>query len=248
MAIYQPFPFKQAVKVATGGYAGYRGMQSSTQLRNNQSRGSYVQKRRKQPVRNSFKQQMMKTLSAKHDCFGPTATLVHNTIYSVNVTEQITQGTSNEGRIGDSIYLEAVKLRGIYTSDSVANAYNCRVIVGFTGEEVVTGTNFSAAALASGELFLPGAPSNLTALINPKTFTCLYDEIFDVNSQISSTRDVSSIIATIPLKQTFLYQSSGSVQGKTKNLHIVVISNVYGGTSGVTSTGEIVLAVDTIFK
>jgi len=241
-------PFKQAARMGVVAYSGYRGNQSNNQLRNNQSRGSYIQRRRKTRVQNSFKQQMMKSMSAKHDTFGPTTTLVHNTIYGVNVTEQITQSLTNEGRIGDSIYLEAMKIRGLYTTAAVANAYNCRVIVGFTGEEIVTGSNFSAAAFGAGELFLPGAPSNLTALINPKAFTCLYDEIFDVNSQIASTRDVSSIVATIPLKQQFLYQSNGSVQGKTKNLFIVVVSNVFGGTAGTTSTGEIVLGVDTIFK
>lgn len=241
--------YKPAARVATIGYASYKSIQGNNQLRNNQSRGSYVQKRKRPRVgNNSFKQLMMKNVAAKHDTFGPTTALVHNTIYGVNVTEQITQSLTNEGRLGDSIYLEAVKIRGIYTSNSVAAPYNCRVIVGFTGEEVATGANFVAAAFSAAELFLPGAPSNLTSLINPKAFTCLYDEIFDVNSQIPATRDVSSIIATIPLKQQFMYQSNGSIQGKTKNLVIAVVTNVYGGVAGVTSTGEIVLAVDTIFK
>jgi len=208
--------------------------------------GSYTSKRGRSN-KMSFHKQMLKNTPAKHDTYAPTQALKHNNIYSTNITEQITQGFTNEGRDGDSIFLEAVKLRGIITSATAAGAYSYRLLVGFTGEEITTGATFNV-TLSTGQLFLPNGASQLTSIINPKAFTCIYDQVFDINSQIAGIADVHSFVANISLKQKFLYQNSASIYGKTKNLHLVVIGNVFGGTSDSTSVGEIVVHVDTIFK
>lgn len=222
------------------------GTRSNRKYRTSGRNNSFVTKRGRQ-TGPSFNKMLMLNTPAKHETYSPTQALLHNNIYGTNITEQITQGFGNEGRDGDSIYLEAVKFRGILTSSTTAGAYSYRIIIGFTGEEITTGGAFNL-TISSGQVFLPNGASQLTSIINPKAFTVLYDQVFDVNSQIAATADVNSFAGTVPIKQKFMYQSSASIYGKTKNLFMLVIGNVFGGVSGVTATGEIVVCIDTIFK
>lgn len=228
----------------SGGYKQtYTG---NTKYRTSGRSSNYVTKRGRRRG-TSFNKMLMLNTPAKHETYSPTQALLHNNIYGTNITEQIVQGFGNEGRDGDSIYLEAVKFRGILTSSTTAGAYSYRILIGFTGEEITTGGAFNL-TISTGHVFLPNGASQLTSIVNPKAFTVLYDQVFDINSQIAATADVNSFAATVPIKQKFMYQSSASIYGKTKNLFMLVIGNVFGGISGTTATGEIVVCIDTIFK
>jgi len=199
----------------------------------------------------SFRSQVMAVFPAKHYTGETTPTLVHNTITTMIPTQGITQGNGNTQRDGDSITLEALKLKGTVVTNAVAGAYQYRIIVGYTGEEYTTANIGSTlqSGIGSSELFLPNFSVWLTnALINPKAFTALYDETIDVNSQLSAIQDVANFNVTVPLHTSFAYQSSGSVQGKTRNLAVLVIGNVAGGVTGTTASGQMLLSYDLLFK
>jgi len=205
--------------------------------------------KRRNGVRNSFKKLMLNNTSAKHDTNGPLVVMLHNLIYTFNATSLITQGTTNEGRLGDAINLEALKIRGYYNSATTDGAYMFRMIIGYSGEEITTGNVFvTVTGLTAGQIFLPNAPANITAIVNPKAFTVLHEEVIDINSQIAGSFDVASIAKTVLLKQKFDYQDTGSIFGKTKNLYIVIVAHVVGGVAGTTAAGECVLGTDLIFK
>jgi len=208
-----------------------------------------TQKRRRVGNKKSFKQLMLNNSSAKH--FGDTGNvaILHDNIYTFNITAQVTQGDANTNRDGDHINLEALKIRGFYSSAVTAGAYSFRMLVGYSGEEYLA-PNFTTGVggLGAGEIFLPGAPTNHTSLVNPKAFTTLLDFNVDINSQIAATADISSILKTILLKQGFNYQSTASTFGKVKNLYVVLIGNVVGGTVAVTPVGECIIGTDLIFK
>lgn len=197
-------------------------------------------------------EQVRKQASAKHFALGDAAllqTMLHNTYYSYMPTSGVVQGDTNAQRDGDSVYLEALKIRGSYTTNSAANGYTCRVLVGWTGEELSVAQTFVAGSITPQMIYLPTTGANgVNGIINPKGFTLLYDETVDVNSQIAATTDISTLSAIIPLKQKFVYQESASAFGKTKNLVVVVISSVNGGVAGTTGTGVIAMSVDLIFK
>lgn len=195
----------------------------------------------------SFRSHMLNNTSAKHFTDTGNVSMLHDNIYSFNITAQITQGDSNSNRDGDSINLEALKIRGFFSSSSIAGAYGFRMLVGYSGEEY-TAANFTTSGLTGGEIFLPGAPTNYTALVNPKAFTCLLDFNVDINSQIADTSDLASFFKSVLLKQKFDYQATGSQMGKTKNLYIVVIGNAVGGTLATTIVGETIIGTDCIFK
>ena len=222
-------------------------------LRNYAPTQTLTKRRRTKPQRSvSLKTLIKRTEAAKHYTFENNAALLHNTLYTCIPTQGITQGTGNTNRVGDEIYLCAIKVMGQYLSASTAGAYSMRLLVGWSGEEYTTAniSNQLVSGLGGSEVFLPSTFTTWTpnGLINPKAFTVLYDQTIDINSQITATSDLSSFEFTVPLNQTFCYQSSGSVQGKTRNLCVVVIGGVALGTTGTTPAGNCIWAADLIYK
>lgn len=188
---------------------------------------------------------------AKHYTGETSPTLVHNTVTSMCPTQGIVQGDGNTQRDGDAIQLEALKMKGTFVTNSTAGAYQYRVLVGWSGEEYTTANIATGlvSALGASEIFLPSTQGWVNnAIVNPKAFTLLYDQTFDINSQIAATQDSQAFNLTVPIHQSFAYQASGSVQGKTKNLYVVVIGSVAGGTTGSTASGQVLLSYDLIFK
>lgn len=206
-------------------------------------------KRKRKPNRNSFRSKLMAVTAAKHHTGTQAQAFTHDSIYSLNVTAGIVQGDLNSTRNGDSIHLAAIKIKGFFNAATAAGAYSYRILVGYTGEEY-TNTSFSAAAIGDVELFLPNTTNSFrgTGIINPKAFTCLYDETIDVNSEVAAALSLKSYAFTVQLDKRFPYQASGSVLGKDKNLMIVVIGSVAGGSLGVTAAGGTTISFDCIFK
>lgn len=200
---------------------------------------------KKTRYRKTFKEKVLSIPPAKHLTSDDRRAIGSDTVYGVNITAQVVQGDSNAQRDGDAIYLEALKIKGHYETDTVSNAYKCRIIVGYSGEEF-TSAIFSAATLTGGQVFFSGT-NNYNAIVNPKAFTQLYETTMDLNSQIEGDATIQSFDATIPLKQMFPYQSAASVYGKTKNLYIVLVAYGVGIATG-TGVGTISMNWDLIFK
>lgn len=211
-----------------------------------------TKRRRRGTFRKSFKSQVFAVQPAKHLSGESSVTNTHNTILTVVPTQAITQGTSNTSRQGDAVYLAALKIKFNFQTATASNGYVWRILVGWTGEEVTTAG--IATGLVSGlgatEIFLPTTFANWTVngIVNPKTFTLLYDQTIDLNSQVAAASDVGSGALTVPLNTTFDYQASGSVMGKVRNLAVVVIGGCAGGVTGVTAVGNAVMSWDLIFK
>jgi len=198
-------------------------------------------RRKKQYVRKSFKNMLYDNLAAKH-CNGNQGRLMtHNTIYTLVPTALPVQGDGNSNRDGDAIDIVALKLKGFAQTHSNASAYSYRILVGWTGEELSSlGSNFGS-GLGTSEIFLPNTTDNwvLNGVVNPKAFTCVYDQTLDIGSQITGVVDLTSFQINLPFQTRFLYQSAGSVQGKSRNLCVVIIAATAGGTAGTTNAGSI---------
>jgi len=225
---------KQISQKKTRLNGGYSNVGSMTKLRTKRT-----------AFRKSFKQRVLSIPPAKHLTADSRVGIGSDTVYGVNVTAQVVQGDANNQRDGDAIYMEALKIKGQFESDPTSNAYKCRILVGYSGEEF-TAAAFSAATLSGNQVFFSGT-NNYNAIVNPKAFTCLYDTTMDLNSQIEGDVTIQSYEATIQLKQMLPYQASASVYGKYKNLYIVVIG--YGVGIGVgTGIGTISMNWDLIYK
>jgi len=184
---------------------------------------------------------------AKHFIQNTGPTMNQSELYVANVTAGPVQGTANNQRIGDAIQLEALKISGSWYSGVASTAYSFRVLVGYSGEEY-NGTTLATGKLTPAEIFFTGATSQVNSIVNPKAFTVLYDEKFDINSQIDAAQTVHTFDQTVMLKRKFVYQGTGgSVYGKDKNLYIICVGFGAGITVG-NPIGQILMDYDLIFK
>uniref|UniRef100_UPI004048B047 hypothetical protein n=2 Tax=Pseudomonadati TaxID=3379134 RepID=UPI004048B047 len=197
--------------------------------------------------RKSFSRKVLNVFPAKHLSGESQVTINNSTVYTMNLTAQVGQGTANNQREGDSIHLEALKINGLVQSATESNAYKFRILIGYSGEEFGT-TTFASGSLSSSEIFLPTTFTTTTnGIVNPKAFTVLYDKTIDLNSQVEGDRVIQSFSDTLRLNTKFPYQASASVYGKFKNLYAICISYAPDIAVGVPN-GSILFSYDLIFK
>lgn len=226
---------------------------TKTRIARSQTQTQTTTKRRKKaPRANSFKQKMLATKPAFHDSVSDTDLQVahkHNTLYAFSPSQAITQGTGNDNRIGDRVYLEAIKLKGLYHCDAATGAYTMRILVGYSSEEYNAPSSFIT-GFVSTDIFLPNTGNSFrtNSIVNPKAFTTLYDSTIEINSMLANTQEVKNFEDIIYLKKDFPYQSAGSQYAKDQNLYIIVCSAVLGGITGVTNSGATYMTYDLIFK
>jgi len=218
------------------------------------SRGYSLTKKTKKIPKKSFKTMVMSIEPGKHNTFNTSlAACLPTQTYSFIPTQNILIGNDNQSRRGDQIYLCALKLSGSFFTNVTAACYKYRMIVGWTGEEYTASgiaNTWSSGGVTSGEIFLPNTDtaSKMNGIINPKAFTVLYDQTWDINSMIAAASENQSYAFTVPINQTFNYQATAATMGKLKNLYVVIVGNVFGGTGGITQIGATFMATDLIFK
>lgn len=201
--------------------------------------------------RGGFRQKMLSYEPCQHSIVSDNTintAVLHGTVYTFGPTQIPAQGTAIGNRVGDQIELIALKLRGQFITNASSNVYTYRIIVGWSGNEV------AATSLTSGlgvtDVFFPNTYSvNICdGIVNPKAFTCLYDETVVLNSQITATQDGEQFAITVPFKEKFPYRAGAATMGKFKQLYVVVCANVAGGTVGVTNAGSVYFSSDLLFK
>lgn len=225
-----------------GSYSGYVGPSMPI--------GSMVTRAPKLRIsKKNFASKVRKLESASHFVNSDAAVaFVHNVPRSMCPTSNIAQGLGETQRTGDEVYLESLVLRGHVSAAAATGAYMYRLIVGYSTSQNVSST-LTTGGLVYSDIFLANSGSyNTNGIVDPKAFTCLYDNTILVNSLISNSTDNALIAQTIPLKTNFPYKSANGSLGKFKNLYVFVVATVQGGTNAVTSCGSVSLGFDLIFK
>jgi len=170
--------------------------------------------------------------------------LTHNTIYSSNITAQIAQGTAATNRIGDSIHLDAISIRGVF--DTSGNATQAGVLFRAL---LVLSTNTSTSGAFGGTIGASGlwygSANNSVSHPNTHVAKVLCDETFTIIPTTSSAT-VIPLTLSCPMNIPFLYQT-GSTLGQAANLFIVITSIIVGGSTGTTQTGNFACEVLTAF-
>jgi len=214
-----------------------------------------TQRKRKAPARkaNSMKRQLLAVAPKYH--FGCSdsvlgATLLHNNIYTMSPTQLITQGTGNTNRQGDAIYMNALRVNGLFsTPDNASDAFTYRILVVKHGDNLTAPTSLPA-LLSHSDLFLPNTGNIIEAnsLSNPKSVTILYDQTVEINSVLATSAEWHRVSFNVPLNTMFQYQGTASTFGKSYNLYICLIGCVFNGASGVSSAGTFTGSADLIFQ
>jgi len=201
----------------------------------------------------SLKKAIDNTKPAKHcpatDITTGTGTCTHNTIYTWGPSELISKGTGDDQRIGDHVQLEALKLHyKVESNAAYDSAVQFRIITCFSGEEFNVPATLGS-GLAASELFVTGASAwQVLGVCNPKAVTVLDDRTINLNNSITAVSDLESCFYTVRLGTKLDYQTAGSIYGKLRNLYVVVIASIDGGTTGTTVAGNILINADLIFK
>jgi len=135
-----PPGLKRAAALGAMSYVGnrFRGPGQGTTINTREGNNVVVHKARKFKRRGTFRNKLLANSAAKHYNTIANQDMTHGTIYTYMPTAGILQGTTEGTRIGDSVSLEALKLRGFLLSPAPANAYSFRILVGWTGEEYNT--------------------------------------------------------------------------------------------------------------
>lgn len=197
------------------------------------------------------KASLMKTEIKNYNLVVSNAAVVHATQYAHAMTQGIVQGTTNEDRVGDEIFINAIRFNILVASNATAGAYSYRLMLVWSGEEFNNAGTLASTSLASSEVFLPGFDNGAKFLgvVNRKAVTVLWDRVVDINSNIANTSDCITVSGTIGMKnQRFPYQAAGSIYGKTKNLYFVAIPNVVNGVTGTTGCGAITITYSIDFR
>lgn len=242
---YQPFKKQRVVPYLGVARPRYYGGTTSVM----------VSRKSRRKSRKSLKQKIKDTLPAKHNSVSGTvrsSNLTHNTIYTHNVTAQVTQGDAVNNRDGDSIFAAALKVRGSYQVPVSNGGYTFRIMAFWSSEEYNP-------APSVGDLFgsgfgteiFHGNTANLwstNGLVNSKQITPLYDETIDINTLTVENEELKSFMFTVPLNKEINYEGPGSAFAKNHNLYIVVFGSVIGGVTGSTNIGNATISYDLIFK
>lgn len=168
-------------------------------------------------------------------------------IYTANLTAQITQGTADGNRIGDVINLQRLDIVGQYTTKVDTGVYYLRFLVFYSGEEYNPDPlDMLTSGFAYTDLYYPTIYAGHHALgcISNKNVTLLHDGLICINSSISSVREGTPIRVSLNLKdKKFQYQGGASAYGKTQNLYVVAGTTSFQGgvdtISSVATTGSL---------
>jgi len=176
--------------------------------------------------------------------------MANSAIYSYSPTQGLPVGNTANTRVGDQVLLSSLTVGGHFRIlGSVLNA-KMRILVGYSRNQTAN-TSLATGIIGATDLFYAtGAIPNVDKVVNPAIFTCIYDEMWDINSNTTTGQDLRSFYARIPLKlKKFDYAASGGSLGKSTNLVVVCITESPSPSGGAGGTnGTIFLGVNMKFK
>lgn len=176
-----------------------------------------------------------------------------NTMYTSSLFTEIAQGTSNATRVGDAIWLEALKVRLNFYGSATSNTVLIRFLIVKSGIEIAGGVSglwqTGGTGLSTGNVFLNTAVTTpaIDGIIDPKKVTVLYDKVVELTPRISGQVVVHNHNMTIPLKTKHVYQVGNSGYAKMKQIYCIAVPYQLGATTGA-AIGTIDMSSDIIFK
>ena len=152
------------------------------------------------------------------------ASINQDDIHVLSPTQNISQGTAINQRLGDQVKLKSLNINGFFSAATLANAnvkFRVSVFYCTEGKSASSGT---IGAFTSSELFLPNTNTTPSyGQFDEKAVTLLADMTMDLNSNISTSQEVKSFVINIPLKNVKCnYKESGSAFSDKKNIYIMV--------------------------
>lgn len=161
--------------------------------------------------------------------------LTHNTVYTLSPIQGLTTGTSANNRVADQIFLRKLVINGDIQCSATQSIVVHRVLVLWTDQQTATTWGFNS-VFGTTNIFY--ATTNYAyAMINNKlNNTIICDRTITAKADIGSEIKSTPFKIVCPIFKKIKWQS-GSIYLKDKQLYVVVIPHVAGGSSGVTVAG-----------
>jgi len=210
----------------------------------NVSFGSGLQKRSiVNLVRRRLEDPLHKTISNSN------TNLLENTLYTVNLSGNIPQGDGDGNRSGDTIHIDALKIKLHFNTQDVDNKQvpvEYRVMIVKHDVDGQGGSDaWLSSTLGANDLFF-GNNLIICEQTNSKKVTVLYDKICRITPQQNAT-STCTLSEILRLNSTFTYKT-GTNYGKFYNYYLVVAAHQQGATLGASVVGNCSIFTDLIFK
>ena len=201
---------------------------------------------------NTLTQAIRNQASPMHLAIGDgvnSVTLTHNTIQTQNMLIFLTPGTTQYQRTGDNVFLEALKINATWEGPSVSsNGATLRMILCYHDDYHATNyINGSGLGLSDLQMTGTGQARTTAMITDPKKVTVVDDRTFTLNQSLAGVSEKCAITYTVPLKKRFTFQPT-TQEGKDRNLYLVVVADISGGSTGSTVCGQLYLNQDLIYK
>lgn len=173
--------------------------------------------------------------------------LASSNFYTMSPVQPISQGTNNNNRIGNEIFLKSLAVRMVFQNTNRQTLFY-RVLVLWSESLYSVGASYTTGALALGDVFYTGSnvlnlPPNLKLGQN-----IVYDRIHNVSAKVANAGtpyyQQKQIKIWVPINKKVVYQAGVGYFNK-KQLYVLVIP--FSLDSGVVQNVTSVGAIDTMF-
>lgn len=165
-----------------------------------------------------------------------------NTMYTRNLLGNITQGTNNENRVGDNVFIKSFKARLTYDLDyglfpaNVSQA-KLRVLVVRSREAF----NPSGYGSGIGSYIFLNTANPLESMVDFRTCQVVCDHMKSFKSQsgINQGKERLTFDIDCPINKNVQYQSAASFTLDSNNYYIILVAGCFGGVTGTTVMGSV---------
>nr|QCW23711.1 MAG: capsid protein [Cressdnaviricota sp.] len=163
-----------------------------------------------------------------------TTSLLHMSLVSYNLNYYISQGTSDQTRIGDEVYMRGVSVRLWFTDTVASGTHRYTVMV------IRAKADIFATSLAYTDVFKSITADSMTDPIDTEKVTVLGKREIAIENKIASGSLARSVRFWVNMKNSrFKYSGDNAGYGKTYNYFLVVVPYANKGTIGTTAAGDV---------
>lgn len=161
--------------------------------------------------------------------------LTHNTLYTMSPIQGLAKGTASNERVADQIYLRKLVITGDLQNSGAQSNVLHRILVLWTDQQTATTWGFNS-VFGSSNIFYTTTNYAFAMINNKLNNTIICDRTVKAEADIGSSIKSKQFKIVCPIFKKIQWQFS-STYLKERQLYVVVIPHVPGGSTGVTVAG-----------
>lgn len=211
--------------------------------RSKRAKGAIYRKAKRRNFVKAVKSIALRSMETKSYFYNVSGSLVHQVPKSYNLNYYIGQGTADNARIGDEIFIRGISVR-LAVNDTTSNGtHRYHVYI------LKSKTDIYLTSHAYGDIYKNISLDPTTDVIDTEKVTVVSKRVVTIENRISGAALQRSVRMWVNLKNTkFKFQGDNSGYGKFFNYFLVVVPYANGGTIGTTGAGSVFGHAQVYFK